>query len=468
MENRDMNDKRHPTALLRVEQVPANKQRGPEGIEGFSRLSKKEKIALLKKKYFHNSPHIDQLLETYCARNPDDQKLIEEFSENTISNFPLPLGVCPNVLINGKMVMVPMVIEESSVVAACAKAAKYWLTRGGFKAEVLSTDKVGQVHFIWTGETARLQNFFERHREHFIRELAPLMEKMVERGGGLKALELRDLSGEEPGYYQLWASFETCDAMGANFINTILEALGKLLKEALLVDEQLAPHERDVQVVMAILSNYTPECRVRASVSCPIEDLEEAGLGMSAEEFASKFARAVRIAKIDVHRATTHNKGIFNGIDAVVLATGNDFRAVEACGHTWAARDGRYRGLTDVSVENGRFTFSLDIPLAIGTVGGLTSLHPLARFSLDLLGRPSARELMEVMAVIGLAQNFAALRSLTTSGIQKGHMKMHLMNILKHLEATEPETEKAKKYFEDQVISYSAVRQYLGELRKLQ
>jgi hydroxymethylglutaryl-CoA reductase len=182
-------------------------------------------------------------------------------------------------------------------------------------------------------------------------------------------------------------------------------------------------------------------------------------------EFAQKFARAIRISKIDVTRATTHNKGIFNGIDAVVLATGNDFRAVEACGHAYAARDGQYRGLSDVEIVDGKFRFSLEIPLAIGSVGGLTSLHPMARLSLDMLGRPGAAELMKIVASIGLAQNFAAVRSLVTSGIQKGHMKMHLMNILNHLEASEAEREKAKVYFENEVISFKSVREFIAGLR---
>ena len=187
---------------------------------------------------------------------------------------------------------------------------------------------------------------------------------------------------------------------------------------------------------------------------------------MSPEDFVSKFSRAVRISKIDVNRATTHNKGIFNGIDAVILATGNDFRAVEACGHTWAAKDGVYRGLTDVEVRDGKFRFSLKLPLSLGTVGGLTALHPLAKTSLEMLGHPSAEELMQITACIGLAQNFAALRSLTTTGIQKGHMKMHLMNILNHLDANDNERKVAKEKFAKETISYQAVRNFINSLRK--
>jgi hydroxymethylglutaryl-CoA reductase len=216
---------------------------------------------------------------------------------------------------------------------------------------------------------------------------------------------------------------------------------------------------------MSILSNYTPECMVRASVSCPIPVLGEVE-GMAAEIFADKFKKAVDIAHIDVHRATTHNKGIFNGIDAVILATGNDFRAVEACGHTYAARTGQYRSLSYASTDNGEFRFWIDLPIALGVVGGLTTLHPLAKRSLELLGHPSAQELMKIAAVVGLAQNFGAVKSLTTTGIQKGHMKMHLLNILRHFKANEAEQAIAVEHFKTNVVSFSSVQALLDTLRE--
>lgn len=445
-----------------------NKKSEKKPIKGFSKLSKEQKIDYLVENYLEKNSEAKKLLQNFWASNPEEQKLFDEFSENTLSNFYFPFGVCPNVLINNQLHCVPMVIEESSVVAACSKAANFWLQRGGFKAEVIGTEKIGQVHLIWNGESEKLFELFSRQKSKMRSDLRPLLMNMEKRGGGLVDFELRDLTDKEPGYYQIWCTFETCDAMGANFINSVLEALGRMFKLSVESQEQWEESARDLQVVMAILSNYTPDCIVRASVECSLEELEEAGLGMSAEVFVEKFSRAVRISKIDTNRATTHNKGIFNGIDAVVLATGNDFRAVEACGHTYAARDGKYRGLTNVEVKDRRFRFWLDIPLSVGTVGGLTALHPLAKMSLDMLGRPDARQLMMVMAVIGLAQNFAALKSLTTSGIQKGHMKMHLMNILKHLDATEAETQAVKEAFANEVISFGAVREFLQQLRKYQ
>lgn len=445
-----------PSPLMQVPTIP---------VKGFSKLSKLEKIDFLVKNYFSNSEAARAQFKKFWYADENIQRTIDEFSENTLTNFAFPLGVVPNVLINNKLFCVPMVIEESSVVAASAKAANFWLSRGGFKAEIIGVKKVGQVHFIWNGTTSKLQELFNKYKSELLVSVTSLTANMEKRGGGILDLRLVDRTKDEPGYYQLLGEFDTRDAMGANFINSILETLGRTWKEIVMSEATFTDTEKDLQVVMAILSNYTPECRVRSTVECSIEDLNDPSLEMSAEEFAQKFARAIRISKIDITRATTHNKGIFNGIDAVVLATGNDFRAVEACGHAYAARDGQYRGLSDVEIIDGKFRFSLEVPLAIGSVGGLTSLHPMAKLSLDMLGRPGAEELMKVVASIGLAQNFAAVRSLVTSGIQKGHMKMHLMNILNHLEANEAERERAKVYFENEVISFKSVREYIAGLR---
>jgi hydroxymethylglutaryl-CoA reductase len=215
---------------------------------------------------------------------------------------------------------------------------------------------------------------------------------------------------------------------------------------------------------MSILSNYVPNCVVKASVSCPVGALE--GIeGASGAVFAEKIVQAVAIAKVEPHRAVTHNKGIMNGIDAVVIATGNDFRAVEAGVHAYAAKDGQYASLTHASIENDIFNFWIEVPLALGTVGGLTNLHPLVKWSLEVLQKPSAQKLMEIVAVAGLAQNFAALHSLVTSGIQKGHMKMHLMNILNQLGATEKEKETLVDAFKTQTATHSNVVSAFHKLR---
>lgn len=432
-------------------------------VSGFSKLSKLEKLDFLIENFLGNSNVSKETIKSFWLKDPERQKVFDEFSENTISNFLFPYGVVPNVLINNKLHMVPLVIEESSVVAAASKASKFWLDRGGFKTEVIGTEKNGQVHLIFNGDSHALKNVFEISKTELLNDIKPLVKNMESRGGGVKELKLIDKTNLEEGYYQLWADFETCDAMGANFINSILEQLGKSFSRV--VQDEL---NEEVQIIMSILSNFTPDCVVRAWVECPVEDLQDKGHEMSAEVFASKFHQAVRIAHIDVNRATTHNKGVMNGIDAVVLATGNDFRAVEACAHTYAAKDGQYKSLTNCKIENGIFHFEIKIPLALGTVGGLTSLHPMAKMSLEMMNKPSASELMEITAVIGLAQNFGALRSLVTSGIQKGHMKMHLMNILNHFEANDSEREEVVRKMEGQVISYNSVRELLGSIRNYQ
>lgn len=434
-------------------------------ITGFSKLSKMGKVKWVVENFFKDPELVMRELMSYWYHDERQQKLLDAFTENTITNYPMPWCVAPNFLINGKTYAVPMVIEESSVVAAASSAAKFWLTRGGFTSKVLGVEKVGQVHFTWKGEPARLRRVFPELKSALRHEAAPITKNMEKRGGGILDIQLVEMPHLEPDYYQLRATFDTCDSMGANFINSVLEQFAATLDKFISSHPAFEENERDVTIIMAILSNYTPNCRVRASVSCPIEALGSFPGGMDAETFASKFHQAVRIAHIDPYRAATHNKGIFNGIDAVVLATGNDFRAVEACGHSYAARTGQYRSLSDCSIDNGQFNFWIEVPLALGTVGGLTTLHPIARRSLELLGNPSAPELMEVVAAVGLAQNFAALRSLVTTGIQRGHMKMHLTNILNHLGATEAEAEILQKRFEGEVISFTAVREALEELR---
>ena len=435
-------------------------------ITGFSKLSKRGKIKWIVENFFKDPEHVMRELMSYWHHDEAQQKLLDGFSENTISNFPMPYGVAPNFVINGKAYVVPMVIEESSVVAAAASSAKYWMKRGGFNAEILGTKKIGQVHFLWPGSLKKLESVFTDLKKELRKDAAAITENMEKRGGGVTDINLVDFTSREKNYYQLKVSFETCDSMGANFINSVLEEFAKTLDRFIATHPIFDDDERDVDIIMSILSNYTPECLVRATVECDIQELGTFPGCPDANVFADKFAKAVRIARIDPHRAATHNKGIFNGIDAVVLATANDFRAIEACGHTYAARDGQYRSLSSCEVANNRFRFWIDIPLAVGTVGGLTKLHPMAKRSLELLGHPSAEELMMIIASVGLAQNFAAVRSLVTTGIQQGHMKMHLMNILNNFAATEEEVEKAQVYFADKTVSFTAVREYLEYIRE--
>jgi hydroxymethylglutaryl-CoA reductase len=434
-------------------------------IAGFSKLSKDEKINWIATNYFTNSTETVAIIKQYWNSDVALQKLHDEFIENTISNFYLPMGIAPNFLINGNYYSIPMVIEESSVVAAAAKSAKFWSTRGGFKATVLNTEKIGQVHFLFCGESVKLQLFFEKIKKNLLASTEHITKNMQQRGGGILSVELKDKTSELQQYYQLHVTFDTKDSMGANFINSCLEQLAKSLKQEAQDFVGFTSEEKEITIVMSILSNYVPNCVVRAEVSCKVEELVEKKID-NPQEFAEKFVQAVRIAEIEPFRAVTHNKGIMNGIDSVVLATGNDFRAIEAGVHAYASRKGSYSSLSHAKIEDGIFTFWLEVPLALGTVGGLTTLHPLVKVALEILDKPTAKELMQVVAVTGLAQNFAALRSLTTTGIQEGHMKMHLNNILNQYKATFEERKAIAAYFVNETVSHASVVALIENLRK--
>ncbi|HAF27899.1 MAG TPA: hydroxymethylglutaryl-CoA reductase, degradative [Bacteroidales bacterium] len=431
-------------------------------IGGFSKLSKQEKIKLIADQQNRDIQDFD-ILNQFKLKDADLQLKLEEISENVLSNYFLPYSIAPNFMINGKNYFVPMVIEESSVVAAASSAAKFWFDKGGFKSKVISSTKIGQVHFLWNGDSVKLLNHFTAIKETVIEDSSPLLVNMKKRGGGITNIELIDFTDRLPNFYQLKVSFETADAMGANIINSVLEEMAKSLKQYLNIN--FSDNEKDCEIVMAILSNHTPESIVECTVECPIDKLAEISGDLTPNEFAGKFKTAVDIANIDIYRATTHNKGIYNGIDAVVLATGNDFRAVEACGHSYAAKDGHYKSLTRLEINENIFRYTLKIPMALGTVGGLTTMHPLAKLSLEILGNPSAPELMKITAAVGLASTFSAVKALTTSGIQKGHMRFHLNNILNSLNADDTVKAKASDHFKNTNVSYKAVQDFLESFK---
>ncbi|WP_421920890.1 hydroxymethylglutaryl-CoA reductase [Marinifilum sp.] len=430
-------------------------------ISGFSKLSREEKLQALT----GNADKIKSQLDSFRLQDKEQQDLLDEISENTLSNFYLPFGVAPNFLINEQLYHIPMVIEESSVIAAASRSAKFWANHGGFQARVVSVVKSGQVHFLWKGTKDRLVDLLPELKYELYRGTAELTRNMRQRGGGIQNIRLVDLSEEMEYYYQIHVEFNTVDSMGANFINSCLEQMAQTMKKFFKYYKDLEEQERECEIIMSILSNYTPDCLVESWVECDISELDNIEPGMSGKDFAEKFAKASKIAEIDVFRAATHNKGIFNGIDAVALATGNDFRAIEANGHVWASKTGSYKSLTQAMISRNRFKYKLTVPLSLGTVGGLTSLHPLAKFGLELLGKPSAKELMMITATAGLANNFGALRSLVTTGIQYGHMKMHLSNLLNALKADYEEKKQALEYFAHKTVSYSEVESFIKSIR---
>ena len=437
---------------------------GTEPISGFSGLSREKKIEMASS--LSSDPEaFARELAGFWHSDPEVQRILEEFSENTVSNYCLPFGLAPNFLINDRNYILPMVIEESSVVAAASKSAKFWFTRGGFQTEVISNTKPGHVYFKWNVSRDLLLDHEQDIERYLIEHTAHLTENMRKRGGGIRSVRILDVADEMPGHFKLEANFETADSMGANFINTCLEAFSGLLPE-FFHEQGILIDEHDLEITMAILSNHTPECIVSCKVQCPEEEFTGMGAGLTADGFIRKFKEAVNIASHDTYRAVTHNKGIFNGVDALVLATGNDYRAIEAAGHAYASREGKYSSLTAIELSGGFFSYSLCLPMAIGTVGGLTRAHPLARLSMELLGFPDARGLMQMAAAAGMANNFAAIWSLVTSGIQKGHMQMHLSNILNSLGAALEEKEAAIRFFHDKEVSYRAVEDYLIQLRR--
>ena len=439
-----------------------NKKGFENKIEGFSKISKEEKIKWIEKNYFNNVSN--PILKNYWNNDDSLQKIHDEFTENTLSNFYLPLGVAPNFLIDNKDYTIPMVIEESSVIAAACKAAKFWRNKGGFKTSILNFKKTGQVHFIFKGDKQKLNIFFKNNKLKFYEDCKEISSNMKKRGGGILNIELLDKTHDIDNYFQINAVFDTVDSMGANFINSCLEQFASTLKNEINQCSDFTNSDYSLEIIMSILSNYVPECLVRAEVSCDLSEIDQTG-GLSGKEYANKFIQAINIAKTQTSRAVTHNKGIMNGIDSVVIATGNDFRAIEAGVHAYAAKSGMYKSLTDACVENNTFKFWIEIPLALGTVGGITNLHPLVKWSLELLKNPNAKELMKIVAVAGLAQNFGAVNSLITTGIQKGHMKMHLINILNSLNASEDEKTKLIDFFKNNTVSFSSVKNELEKLR---
>jgi hydroxymethylglutaryl-CoA reductase len=254
-------------------------------------------------------------------------------------------------------------------------------------------------------------------------------------------------------------SFETADAMGANFINTCLEKIASIFQD------KIEKRGHKVEIIMSILSNYTPNCIVECKLECHHDKLDKVDGITPYHDFIKKFESAIDISQYDVSRAVTHNKGIFNGIDAAVIATGNDFRAIEAAGHAYAARNGKYSGLTRLETANNIFSYTLEIPLALGTVGGVTSLHPESKWAMQLLGNPSISILMAIVASVGMANNFSAVKALVTKGIQHGHMKMHLKNIMSQFCVTKEERGEIERFFENRVISFSEVEQFINKLR---
>jgi hydroxymethylglutaryl-CoA reductase len=334
--------------------------------------------------------------------------------ENAIGVFALPLGVARNFLINDREVLIPMAVEEPSVIAGASFMAKLAQTGGGFQAEADQSLMIGQMQILDCPDREKARKALFAHRGEILAEAAAVDPLLVKLGGGPRDIEVREIVDSPIGsFLVLHLMIDVRDAMGANAVNTALERLTPLTERI-----------TGGRVLLRILSNLADKRLARASVRIPVSAL--AFEGFRSEQVRDGIISAWAFAAADPYRAATHNKGIMNGIDAVVIATGNDWRAVEAGAHAYAARSGHYTSLsTWGSNEAGDLIGSLEMPMAVGIVGGATRAHPGAQAALKMMGVKTARELAEIMVSVGLAQNLAALRALATEGIQRGHMGLH-------------------------------------------
>ncbi|MGX6969710.1 hydroxymethylglutaryl-CoA reductase, degradative [Vagococcus bubulae] len=352
----------------------------------------------------------------FKQNTPLDEDVANSLIENQLTQFPIPLGVGLNFIIDGKEKAIPMVVEEPSVIAACSYAAK--MTRpNGFKTSITSYLKRGQIIFTGVENLETAQKMLLSHFEE-IKKVANLSHpSIVKRGGGLQHIECSVFKDEnDETFFTVYLLIDVGNAMGANIINTILEGVTPFISELI-----------DGEALMSILSNYNTESLVTATCSIPFNHLDSKTA--SGKEIAHRIVQATRYANLDTYRAVTHNKGIMNGIDSVVIATGNDPRAVSAAAHAYACRNGRYQSMTDWHVNDTSLIGELTLPMSIGSVGGAISVFPMAKANLDMLDITDSQELARVIVSVGLAQNLAALKALVSDGIQKGHMKLHASSL---------------------------------------
>uniref|UniRef100_UPI00352A2A59 hydroxymethylglutaryl-CoA reductase, degradative n=1 Tax=Aerococcus urinaeequi TaxID=51665 RepID=UPI00352A2A59 len=354
-------------------------------------------------------------------------EIADNMIENTLSTYGLPYGLALNFLINDQEIHIPMVTEEPSVIAAASNGGKIIQQAGGFKSQVNQRLMTGQIAFTGLEDDAQALRF-EAYVTEFVDDLLAVANaaypSIVGRGGGARSIRSQyyPATDSSASFFIVYLSIDTQEAMGANMMNTMLEAL----KAHILGQVDFIAN---IDGLMAILSNYAVEATATATCEIPAHLLDKGEV--LGTEVARKIALASQLAQVDVYRATTHNKGIMNGVDAFVLATGNDWRAVEAGVHAYAARDGQYRGLAKWTYDSDREILSgeLTLPLALGAVGGSIGIHPTVQVTKSILGQSDAKHLMEIAVSLGLAQNFAAVRALVTEGIQAGHMQLQAKSL---------------------------------------
>lgn len=391
------------------------------------------------------------------ASNPQlPEAIADSLIENQVTQYPLPYGVALNFIVDNTEVVVPMVTEEPSVIAAASNGARFMRKAGGFYTTLTEHRLIGQIILADITDIDGAKAFLKSKEADLFAAAEAAHPSIVTRGGGLKTIDYRVILNEkqEPEFLTLHLLIDVKDAMGANIVNTILEGTVPLIEDWL-----------ETSCLMAILSNFNDHSLVTSTCRVAITDLttgEESG-----QAVAEKIVAASRYAKLDPYRAATHNKGIMNGIDAVLLATGNDWRAVEAGAHAFASKDGSYRGLSDWQLTaDGYLEGSLTMPMPIGSVGGAISVLPLAKIGQELTKSTTAKELAKVIVSVGLAQNFAALKALVTVGIQKGHMSLHAKSLAIHAGASDSEIDALTRALKEQPkMSLQVAQTLLEQLR---
>lgn len=417
---------------------------------GFSKKSYQERLELLKAQALL-SPEKQTSLEQ------DEQisvTVADQLSENVVGTFSLPYSLVPEVLVNGQEYTVPYVTEEPSVVAAASYASKIIKRAGGFTAQVHERQMIGQVALYQVADPEQAQEKIDSKKAELLELANQAYPSIVKRGGGARDLHVEQIKGETD-FLVVYLHVDTQEAMGANMLNTMLEALKPVLEEL-----------SQGQSLMGILSNYATDSLVTASCRIAFRYLsrqKDQGRGI-----AEKIALASQFAQADPYRATTHNKGIFNGIDAILIATGNDWRAIEAGAHAFASRDGRYQGLSQwtLDLEREELVGQMTLPMPVATKGGSIGLNPRVALSHELLGNPSAKELAQLIVSIGLAQNFAALKALVSTGIQQGHMKLQAKSLALLAGASESEVAPlVERLIADKTFNLETAQRYLENLR---
>ena len=417
---------------------------------GFSKKSYQERLELLKAQALL-SPEKQESLEQ------DEQMSVtvaDQLSENVVGTFSLPYSLVPEVLVNGQEYTVPYVTEEPSVVAAASYASKIIKRAGGFTVQVHQRKMIGQVALYQVADPEQALEKIASKKAELLELANQAYPSIVKRGGGARDLHVEQIKGETD-FLVVYLHVDTQEAMGANMLNTMLEALKPVLEEL-----------SQGQSLMGILSNYATDSLVTAS--CRIAFRYLSRQKDQGREIAEKIALASQFAQADPYRATTHNKGIFNGIDAILIATGNDWRAIEAGAHAFASRDGHYQGLSSwrLDLETEELVGEMTLPMPVATKGGSIGLNPRVALSHELLGNPSAKELAQLIVSIGLAQNFAALKALVSTGIQQGHMKLQAKSLALLAGASESEVASlVERLIADKTFNLETAQRYLENLR---